>query len=48
MMAGLTGEGERFPAAGWLPAVKGGQAGKRSKQRMNLGKAGWTGRLGSA
>jgi len=48
MVAGLSGEGEWFPAAGWLPAVTGGQAGKRREQRMNLGKAGWVGRLGSA
>lgn len=25
--------------------MKGGQAGKRKEQRMNLEKAGWTGRL---
>lgn len=31
-----------------LPAVKGGQAGKRKEQRMNLENAEWTGTLGSS
>lgn len=47
-MAGLSGEGELFPDAGWFPAMKGRQAGKRREQRINLGKAGWIGRFGSA